>query len=382
MVGRARSVLVVGGGAIGCGIARELAGRGIEVTVLERGEPGSEASGAAAGLLAPQAEGLVPGPLLDLAVASRALFPRLAEELARETGIDVGWRRTGVLRCDPKGADFSLFLEQRRAGLPVEEAGPERISEIGAGLVTPEAGRALFFPEDGIVDPRRLTRALWISAERRGARFRLGTGANRFRVAGGACRGVDTDAGPLEADCVVDAAGAWAAFDRESGIDVPVEPVRGQIVDLRPAGARLPCAVQSPDVYLVPRPDGRLLVGSTTERVGFRKDVTARGVEGLIAAACRLVPSLAGARFAGAWAGLRPASPDEMPILGATGLPGLFLAAGHYRNGILLAPATATLLADAVAAPGGRSEPLAAFSPHRFESGRKSGGRRADVVFG
>ncbi len=379
-----RSVLVVGGGAIGCGIARELAGRGLEVTVVERGEPGSEASGAAAGLLAPQAEGIAPGPLLDLAVESRSLFPRLAEELARETGIDAGWRPAGVLRCDPEGlSDLSVFRDQRHAGLKVEDAGPARVAEIGAGLVAPDAGTALFFPDDGIVDPRRLTRALWISAERRGVRFHLGTEARRFRVEGGACRGIETDAGFLGADVVVDAAGAWAAFDRGGAVEVPVEPVRGQIVDLRPAGPRLPCAIQSPDVYLVPRADGKLIVGSTTERVGFRKEVTARGVERLIAAACRLVPSLAAARFAGAWAGLRPASPDELPLLGASSLPGLFLAAGHYRNGILLAPATSILLADALMGRAGSAEAIEAFSPLRFGSEGKNGGRPpANAVFG
>lgn len=371
-----RSVLVVGGGAIGCGIARELAARSVTVTVVERGEPGSEASGAAAGLLAPQAEGLEAGPLFDLAIASRGMYPVLARDLAAETGIDVGWRPVGILRCDARGdSDFSRYLRQRETGLAVEEAGRESIARLSGGLVDPGVPRALFFREDGIVDPRKLTRALWLSAERRGVRFRLHTEVARFRVASGACRGIDTSDGPLEADAVVDAAGAWAAFDPAAGVRVPVEPVRGQIVELRPEGPTLPCAVQSDEVYLVPRADGSLLVGSTTEHVGFRKEVTAEAVERLIASARGLVPTLSRAGFTGAWAGLRPGSEDGAPLIGESDVPGLFLAAGHYRNGILLAPATARLLADALL--GDPPAALGAFSPRRFVRKKREHGTAA-----
>jgi glycine oxidase len=362
-VSSVRSVLIVGGGVIGCSLARELAGRGVAVTVVERAEPGAEASSAAAGLIAPQAEGLPPGPLFDLAIAGRALYPGWSEDLERETSIDVGWRRTGILRCDLSGCeDFSRYLRQRDAGLPVEEADASRIAELTAGLSCPEATRGVFFPEDGTVDAKRLTRALWLAAQSRGARFVNGAAARRFVVAEGRCRAVETDRGTFEADCVVDAAGAWAAFDAEA--PVPVSPVRGQIVRLRPAEPLLPCVVESEDVYLVPRPDGSLLVGSTQERVGFRKEVTGQGVRGLLDAALTLVPSLADARFVGAWAGLRPASPDGWPILGASAIPGLLFATGHFRNGILLAPITATLLADA--ALGAAPRELVPFSAARF----------------
>ena len=374
------SVLIVGGGAIGCALARELAGRGVAVTVVERAEPGAEASSAAAGLIAPQAEGLPPGPLFDLALAGRALYPAWSEELERETGIDVGWRRTGILRCDLSGCgDFSRYLRQREAGLPVEEADASRIAELTAGLACPEATRGIFFPEDGTVDARRLTRALWLAAQGRGARFVNGAAARRFVIAEGRCRAVETDRGTFEADCVVDAAGAWAAFDPEA--PVPVSPVRGQIVRLQPAKPLLPCVVESEDVYLVPRPDGSLLVGSTQERVGFRKEVTGKGVRGLLDAALTLVPSLADARFVGAWAGLRPASPDGWPILGASSVPGLLFATGHFRNGILLAPITATLLADAaLGAPPRELEP---FSAARFRRPEENGSlRQAERVFG
>jgi glycine oxidase len=365
-----RAVVIVGGGAIGSSLARELARRGNSVTVVERAEPGFEASGAAAGLIAPQAEGLPPGPFFDLAVASRALYPELAAELATETGIDVGWRKKGVLRCFLSGVeDEGRYRWQRDAGHAVERVERQRINEVTGGAASSEARSGLFFPEDGIVDPRKLTRALWISAERRGVRFLLGTSARRLRLVSGRCRGVETDRGEFDGDAVVDATGAWAAFDPEAP-PVRVEPVRGQIVDLRPAGAMLPCVVESEDAYLVPREDGSLLVGSTEERVGFRKEITAGAVRDLIAAACRLVPALELARFAGAWAGLRPGSADGLPVLGESAVPGLFFATGHFRNGILLAPVTGRLMSAAV--EGSPPPELKFFSPNRFSPGGES----------
>ena len=373
-----RAVVIVGGGVIGTSLARELAGRGVSVTVIERAQPGAEASGAAAGLIAPQAEGLPPGPLFELAVASRELYPGLAAELERETGIDVGWRRKGILRGEPDAgappardpeAQAPLsdrFVWQRERGLRVERVDARGVRDLTAGLASSQIRDGVFFPEDGIVDPRRLTKALWSSAERRGVQFLLGTSARRLKVVSGRCRGVTIDGGEVAGDAVVDATGAWAAFDPEAP-PAGVEPVRGQIVDLRPGGTMLPCVVESAEAYLVPREDGSLLVGSTEERVGFRKEVTAGAVRGLIAAACRLVPSLACAVFAGAWAGLRPGSLDGMPVLGASEVPGLYFAAGHFRNGILLAPVTARLMADAV--EGTPPPELEPFSPGRFRTG-------------
>ena len=368
-----RTVLIVGGGAIGCALARELAGRGAKVTVLERASPGAEASGAAAGLIAPQAEGVPPGPFFDLATESRRLYPGWCEEIERETGLAVGWSATGVLRCDLDGsADFSSYLFQRELGFPVEEVDGGRIREITGGLAAAVARRGVFFPRDGSVDPRLLTRALWIAAERRGVRFALGATATRFLFRQSRCRGVETDQGTFEADAVVDAAGAWAAFDPENA-PVPVRPLRGQIVRLTAPPPLLPCVVQSADVYIVPRTDGSLLLGSTEEDVGFRKQVTAEAVAALCDAAFRLVPSLRAAEFSDAWSGLRPASRDAQPILGASEVPGLFFAVGHFRNGILLAPVTARRVAEAILGPS--SADLAPFSATRFETERKMSGR-------
>jgi glycine oxidase len=356
-------VAIVGGGIIGCALARELAGRGARVTILEREEPGAEASGAAAGMLAPQAEGLPPGPLFDLALESRSLYPAWTAALAEEAGIDAGYRRSGILRCafpeGPAGVEPPRWQSAR--GLAVEEKDAGEIAGLTRGAASNRIRSGVFFPDDGVVDNAKLTRALWKSCELRGVTFALGQTALRFALSGGRCVGVQTDGGLIEAPQVVNAAGAWASFD--AAFPIPVEPVRGQIVEIEAPEPTLPSVVWSNEVYVVPRANSWLL-GSTMERVGFEKQVTAGAVERLIAAAARLLPGVEKSAFRRAWAGLRPGTPDEMPLLGATSLPGLFLATGHFRNGILLAPVTALALADDLS--GGRARDLRPFSPARF----------------
>lgn len=365
--GASADALIVGGGLIGCALAAELSERGLRVLVIERHEPGAEASGAAAGMLSPQAEAHGPGPFFDLALESRELYPEWSRRLFDETGLDVGFRRTGLLQCafDPLAArqTFQSHAWQRKRGLRVEERPRETLGALAGGRLSPKVAGATFFPDEAAVDPRRLTRAAWLSAERRGAKVLAGVSATRLRIERGVCRGVETAAGSFEAGFVVDAAGAWAAFD--PAVPVPVEPVRGQIVEVRLEGEPLATLLCSDDVYLVPRADGTVLVGSTVEHVGFRKEVTAEAVEMLLAAAARLLPSLASARFVAAWAGLRPGTPDGMPILGASRVPGLFFAAGHFRNGILLAPVTARRMADLLTGGAG-ADALAPFGYERF----------------
>jgi glycine oxidase len=365
-------VIIVGGGVIGCSIARELAGRGLSVAVVERGEPGAEASSAAAGMLAPQAESAAPGPLLDLGLESRLLHSRWAQELAAETGIDVGYRRCGILRCCFAGdGRLSEAAEwQRIAGLAVEYRDAASVASMTQGLVSRGIVEGLFFPEDAIVNSVLFMRAVAQSAQLRGAQLLPNTPARRFRIENGVCTGVDTDDGTLEAELVVDAAGAWAGFDEALPFEIPVEPVRGQMVELALPGRELPTVVQDDEVYLVPRRGGSLLAGATVERVGYVKDVTASGLAGLLAAAIRLAPDLAHATFERAWAGLRPGTPDGLPILGATPLAGLFLAAGHFRNGVLLAPATAQRMADLLT--GGEGRGLESFSISRFAAARSN----------
>jgi glycine oxidase len=367
---RADDTLIVGGGLIGCALAAELAARGRRVTVLERGEPGGEASGAAAGMFSPQAEASAPSAFFALSLESRSLYPAWAQTLREETGLDVGYRRCGLLRCvfgGPEAEDGALFASydwQRRAGLSVEDRAPSTLASELDGRLSRDVRRAVFFPDEATVDPPVLVRAAWLSARRRGVRVRTGVTVRRFRIESGVCVGVETDAGDFAASQTVDAAGAWAAFDPSCRVSIPVHPVRGQMVRLRVEGPPLRTMVRSDEVYAVPRPDGTVLVGSTIELVGFHKAVTAEAVQRLIAGAVALVPELRFAQFVSAWSGLRPGTPDGLPILGASGVPGLFLATGHFRNGILLAPITAMAMADLLTGPTARD--LSAFSVARF----------------
>jgi glycine oxidase len=370
--GRAADVAIVGGGVIGLALARELAGRGRRVVVLERGETAQEASWAAAGLLSAQSDVGVPGAFFDLAIESRALYPAWASDLEAETGEAVGYRATGLVRCAfDAGESEALrgFLWQRERGLPLEWWDAPVLAARFGGALSPDVRSGLFFPEEGVVDPRKLTRARGVSVRVRGVEVRSRTAARRFWIEDGRCLGVETEGGRLAADAVVDAAGAWAAFDRELPFAVPVEPVRGQIVELDLGGSAPDTVVHSEAVYLAPQGGGRVLVGSTLERAGFARVVTAGALGALLESAARLWPAVRTARFVTAWAGLRPGTPDGLPILGDCGIRGLYFAAGHFRNGILLAPVTARKIADLLT--GGAASPdLASFRVGRFRSGR------------
>jgi glycine oxidase len=379
---RAADVIVVGGGIIGCAIARELAMRGAAVTLFERAEPGAEASGVSAGMIAPQAEFLRPGPLFDLGVESRGMYPRWVAAIQEETGMEVGYRRTGLVRCatGPDSPGPRTFAWQREAGMAVEPLDRAGIARRTGGQA-PEATEAVFFSEEAVVDSGKLTRALWAAAGRHGVVLRSGVAVRRLVGEGGICRGVEADGGFFASRAVVNAAGAWAAFDDGLPFDVPVEPVRGQILEFHTEGAGLPSILQSDRVYLVPHADGTVLAGATSERVGFEKRVTPSAVRDLIGAATALAPMLESAAFVAARVGLRPATPDELPLLGPSPVAGLHFAAGHYRSGVLLAPVTASLVADALEGRGTRD--LSAFSVERYAgSERRPAGAGTSPGFG
>lgn len=361
----AADVIVVGGGVIGCAVARELAIRGASVTLFERSQPAAEASGVSGGMIAPQAEFLSPGALFDLGVESRSLYPRWVEGIEGETGMDVGYRHTGLLRCSTGkgGPGPQTFLWQRESGLSVEVLDRAGIAERSGGQA-PEANEGVFFPDEAIVDSRRLTDALWAAAARQGAVLRAGVNVRRFVIEDGVCRGVESDGEFFPARNVVDAAGAWAGFDGSLPFPVPVEPVRGQILELRPEGESLRTILQSELVYLVPHADGIVLAGATSEHVGFEKRVTPTAVRDLIDAALGLAPMLRSSSFVRARVGLRPGTADELPLIGPSPVTGLHLAAGHYRSGVLLAPVTARIIADEL--EGGVTRDLSPFSVDRF----------------
>ncbi len=374
-------VAIVGAGIIGCALARELAHGGARVTLLERGRPGSEASAAAAGMLGPRAECEAPGPLLTLGVASLALYGDVARGLCDETGIDPEYEREGVLYVALDADDERLLGAradwQGRAGFPVERLDAHQVRSLEPGLAE-DARAGFLFPEDHRVDNVRLTRAYAVAAARLGVELRTGISVRRVLHERGRALGVEAAGGSIAAGAVVNAAGAWSDELAPRPGHLPVKPVRGQMAMLLMARPPFRHAIYSRGVYLVPRRDGRLLAGSTYEDVGFDKRVTAEAMGGILARTLHLAPILGAATLADTWAGLRPGSADGLPILGGDPeIAGLYYATGHYRNGILLAPATARALAELVL--GGRtSYDLAPFAIERFAT-RAARGRTASA---
>jgi glycine oxidase len=350
-------VAIVGGGMMGCATALALTERGADVVVLERAVPGAEASSAAAGILGAQVE--LHGREEDAALFRRARegWPAWAAELREATGLEVGWRRSGVLRIgrsdDEREALAAEVAWQTARGMRAELLEPARAREV-----EPELGdgvlAAAYFPEDAQVDPPALLRALMAALARDPqATIRSGTTVERLLVEGDRCAGVKLDDGELRADATVLAAGSWSSLVPGVPDTVPVvRPVRGQMVLLDERPPRVRTIVFGAGGYVVPRGDGRVLCGSTMEHVGFRREVTAGGVQSILASALACVPSLAAAQLAGTWSNFRPHT-EQGALVGASPLAGLFLATGHHRNGILLAKTTADAVTEAILAATG-----------------------------
>ncbi|PYS96838.1 MAG: glycine oxidase ThiO [Acidobacteria bacterium] len=364
---RSADVIVVGGGIIGLSIAREAARNGLAVRLFERGQPGCEASSAAAGMLCPQLDAEASDPLLALGLASRDLYPGFARDVRDESGTDPCLMDHGTLRvaAGPEGLSLldRLHAFQRSAGLPAERLDAREARRMEGALGGGVEG-ALFLPEDRSIDNARLVSALAVAAARAGALIHAGCPVTGLRMEGGRVVGVEAGAEAHAAGAVVIAAGAWSGEIAGGGLaPVPAAPVRGQMVCVRSSAVRN--AVAGDACYLVPRGDGRLLVGSTMERVGFDKSVTAEAVARLTAAAIDLVPALRDAAFLQAWAGLRPASGDELPVIGSGPAAGLWYACGHLRNGILLAPITALVIVRLLRGESPGID-LTPFDPRRF----------------
>ncbi|ACG71389.1 glycine oxidase ThiO [Anaeromyxobacter sp. K] len=372
-------VVVVGAGLQGASVALRLAQAGKQVVVLERAVPGAEASYAAGGILSPGVEALEPGPFYALCAASLARYPGFAREVEAASGMWVGLRGGGTLEIavdDPEARLLAGRAEKlHKAGLPVEVLDDAEVRRLEPG-VSPETRGALYFADEASVDPRLLGRAVYVAAARAGARFVTGK-VERIVHAGGRAVGVDHDAGRIEADAVVLAAGSWSMQVEGNGLPPgAVRPVRGQIALLDTRPPLLSRVVFSANGYVVPRADGRILCGSTMEEVGHEKAVTAGGLRRVLDIALEIAPALAAAPVVETWSNFRPASPDGSPILGAGTVPGLYYATGHTRNGILLAPVTADAVAAAVL---GTPPPvdLAPFSPARLGAGRpQAAGRK------
>jgi glycine oxidase len=364
-------VAIVGGGVIGCSIAFELASEKLKILLLDKQEPGREASWAAAGMLSPAPESSKDIPLVPLSRKSLRLYPEFVSAIENDSGKVCGYLRKGTLQVFG-GADAlrerdDVLGEHQSLGLNVEAISIEKARE--KGLSSKSSAQAVaFLPEEGSVEPRLLMEALLSAVVSRGAEIRPNCEVSSMWTKRNRCIGVQADQ-KIAAKHVVLAAGCFSAAvaEKSEGLDrlAPTRPVRGQMVALKRRGFRLERVIRSEKGYIVPRTDGRVVAGSTVEEAGFEKRVTADGIRAILDTAIELSPELGAAEVVETWSGLRPGTPDGLPILGPTGIEGLIIATGHYRNGMLLAPITANLVRQWIFT--GRTDFKAEqFSPSRF----------------
>jgi glycine oxidase len=363
--------LVVGGGIIGLSLAYELSRRGLSVTCVEQGDWGGQASSAAAGMLAPLKEFTAPGPMLDLGMKSLKLYPHWVEELEEMTGGDVQLSLEGLVTValnDEEAEQLAAkYHWQKEEGHDVHWLKGKELMDVEP-LLTDSAVAAIYSPKEGHINNRLLLRALVTACKMQGVNLVSGCVVCGIAVKGGRVVGVETSAGPIRAEHTVIASGAWAGIMMEMlGLSIPVRPVRGQIAAVSSIGIPLRTVIFGTSGYITPKKDGKIVIGATEDESGFTREVTLAGLASVLNGVMPYVPALQAAAFLEAWGGLRPATADGKPLLGAIpGWDGLTLAGGHFRNGILLSPITAQWLADYI--EKGFAEPLAPFLPSRFMS--------------
>lgn len=366
---RESDVLIVGGGVIGCAVARELSLRGRKSLILERGEPCREASWAAAGALVARAQGYGADVGLDLKLASLSLFKDYCARLEDETGIDTGYRETGSLDLfltDEEIREIDAVLEWQAAkGIRSEKVAEGDIRKLEPNL-NPEIRFGVFFPEFTQVRTPWYTRAVLASALAHGAEIETHTEVREFIREGDRVLGVRTDREECFADTTILAAGPWStALARLLGKEVPGVPVKGQIILLEDRSKPVRHITHHGKTYLTPRDDGKIVVGSTEEWVGFQRRNTLEGISTLLDRASFFFPSLARASVDNIWHGFRPYSVDGLPFIGGIdGLEGFLCATGHFRSGIILSPITAKVVAELVEGES-PSVDIAPFSPNR-----------------
>jgi glycine oxidase len=349
--------IIIGAGIIGLSLAIELNKRALRVLVVEKGEPGREASWAAGGMLADFPLEMPPA-LGELARASAGMYPEFVHELEDESRMKIDLRAEGTLvfvdsalhRLDALPAAVPLaFLAEMEPNLS-----SSRLSTLTALSL-----------DERSVDPRHLTAATVAAAKHREIDFSSGDQVLAVEIVDGKAAGVRTNKTRLASDIVVNCAGAWAG--QIAPQTFPTRPVKGQMLCVvMPQKELVRHVIRTPDVYLIPRSDGRLVIGATQEEAGFDKQTVPETIQKLRQAAMDVVPKLAEARILEAWAGLRPGTPDTLPILGATPTPGYFVATGHFRDGILLAPITALVMGQIICGEN-PSYALGAFAPERFQ---------------
>ena len=366
-------VAIAGGGLIGGAIALELAGAGLRVGVFEKRQPGQEASWAGAGILSPAPESPGTIPMVPLAQASMALYPGFVEKVEEISGHKVGFRPNGTLQAlfgaNAREELSTLIALHHGLGLKAEPIRAEDACKLEPAL-SAELEAAALRPEEASVDNRALTRAVSEAARKSGVEIFGNCAAEGVWRQGESCKGVVLSGEKVSAKWTVIAAGCFSAGIAGAEAFAPVRPAKGQMVALRADGMEIERVLWSDKIYLVPRNDGRILAGATVEYVGFDKGVTAGAVRRILADAIELAPELAGARIEETWAGLRPDSPDHLPILGPTDLDGLLIATGHFRSGILLTPITARLMREWITEQR-TSIDWERFSPMRFAEARR-----------
>ncbi|MGB0006613.1 MAG: glycine oxidase ThiO [Candidatus Sulfotelmatobacter sp.] len=372
-------VIIIGGGIIGLSLSLELRKNGATVLIVERGEPGREASYAAGGMLVDCSIETAPG-LQALATASARMYPEFAHELEVESGMKVDLREQGTLLTlsakhirhpDLMTAALSpadlRTLEPTMVNLCLdEEFDPkEELNPLESEMAVEAMHPSVYYIKERSVDPRALTTAAIKAAKHREVDFSSGDPVTSVDQAEGRVAGVTTTKTTFHAPTVVNCAGAWSSQIQPHAF--PTRPVKGQMLCLVAPRTLLKHVIRTPEVYLIPRSDGRIIVGTTVEEAGFDKRTDAGTIQGLHRAAIAVVPELRNAKILEDWAGLRPGTPDALPILGATSMPGYYVATGHFRDGILLAPVTARVMAQVM---DGRNPDydLAAFSPDRFST--------------
>jgi glycine oxidase len=352
---RSYDAIVIGAGIVGLSLAVELSKQRLKVLVVEKGEPGREASWAAGGMLADFPLEM-PEALHGLATASAAMYPEFVNELQDESRLKIDLRSQGTLLFQDHPLD---------ATTPGSHGLPARLAELEPRLKPAQAAtHPVIYLNERSVDPQQLSSAAIAALRHRGIDLSSGNAVLAVDVKDGKACGIRTRKTQFRASCVVNCAGAWAA--QIEPIHFPARPVKGQMLCLiMPEKELIRHVVRTPDVYLIPRSDGRMLIGATLEDVGFDKRTVPETIQKLNRAAIDLVPDLAEARFLEAWAGLRPGTPDKLPILGATAIDGYFVATGHFRDGILLAPITAKIMAQIITGQN-PSVDVSKFSAARF----------------
>jgi glycine oxidase len=369
--------VVAGGGLIGAAIALELARAGLRVGLFDRQEPGMEASWAGAGIISPAPENAGMIPVVPLAKVSQAIYGEFVAMVEETSGLKTGFRHIGTLQAlfsrDARAELSTIIALHHGLGLKAEALSAEDARELEPAL-SEEVEAAVLRREEASVDNRALARAVLEAAKRGGVEVFAGNGAKAVWKEEGRCKGLVLQSERVAAKWTVIAAGCFSAGIEGVAPYAPVRPAKGQMVALRAADLKMGRVLWSEKVYLVPRDDGRILAGATVEYVGFDKGVTAGAVEKLLAGAIELAPGMGNARIEESWAGLRPDSPDHLPILGPTDVDGLLVATGHFRSGILLTPITARLVREWITL-GSVSEDWERFSPMRFVEARRETAR-------